>query len=138
MDIVTPERRSAIMSRIRSRDTRPELRVRRAAHRLGLRFRLHRRDLPGTPDLVFPGRRKAVFVHGCFWHSHSGCKYAYKPKSNVEFWQNKIQKNVDRDIRAKRELEAGGWDVIVIWECETKDDDKLARILNSQIRNAAG
>ena len=126
------------MSRIRSRDTRPELRVRRAAHRLGLRFRLHRRDLPGTPDLVFPGRRKAVFVHGCFWHSHSGCKYAYKPKSNVEFWQNKIQKNVDRDIRAKRELEAGGWDVIVIWECETKDDDRLARILNGQIRNAAG
>ena len=126
------------MSRIRSRDTGPELRVRRAAHRLGLRFRLHRRDLPGTPDLVFPGRGKTVFVHGCFWHSHSGCKYAYEPKTNFEFWQNKFQKNVDRDIRVKRALEAEGWDVIVIWECETNDDDRLTRILNGQIRNAAG
>ncbi len=137
MDVVTPERRSAMMSKIRGRNTRPELRVRKTAHRLGLRFRLHRRDLPGTPDLVFPARRKAVFVHGCFWHSHAGCRYAYKPKSNVAFWKDKLQKNLDRDVRTARELKALGWDVIVIWECETKDDDRLVGILNGRIRDAS-
>lgn len=136
MDIVTPEQRSAMMSKIRGRNTRPELRVRKTAHRLGLRFRLHRKDLPGTPDLVFPARRKAVFVHGCFWHSHGGCKYAYKPKSNVAFWKDKLQKNLDRDIRAARELKTLGWDVIVIWECETRNDERLVGILNGRVRNA--
>ena len=138
MDVVTPERRSAIMSKISGSNTRPELRVRRTAHRLGLRFRIHRRDLPGTPDLIFPARRKAVFVHGCFWHSHSGCKYAYKPKSNVAFWQDKLQKNIDRDIRAARDLKALGWDVIVIWECETTNDDRLVGILNGRVSDASG
>ena len=138
MDVVTPERRSEMMSKIRRRDTRPELRVRKTAHRLGLRFRLHRKDLPGTPDLVFPARRKAVFVHGCFWHSHAGCKYAYRPKSNVAFWEDKLQKNLERDIRVAQELKALGWDVIVIWECDTKDDDLLVRILNERVRNVSG
>ena len=125
------------MSKIRGRDTQPELRVRKTAHRLGLRFRLHRRDLPGTPDLVFPAWRKAVFVHGCFWHSHGGCKYAYKPKSNIAFWKDKLRKNLDRDIHAARELKSLGWDVIVIWECETRDDDRLIGILNGRVRNAS-
>ena len=137
MDVVAPEQRSAMMSKIRGRNTRPELRVRKTAHRLGLRFRLHRKDLPGTPDLVFPASRKAVFVHGCFWHSHGGCKYAYKPKSNVAFWKDKLQKNLNRDIRATRELKALGWDVIVIWECETRDDDRLVGILNGRVRDAS-
>ena len=137
MDVVSPEKRSKIMSKIRGRDTQPELRVRKTAHRLGLRFRLHRRDLPGTPDLLFPAHRKAVFVHGCFWHSHSGCKYAYKPKSNIAFWQEKLQNNVDRDIRVMQELRALGWDVVVIWECQTKDEQQIVSILNDQILNAS-
>ncbi|MER8372372.1 DNA mismatch endonuclease Vsr [Mesorhizobium sp. M1406] len=138
MDIVSPQRRSAMMSGIKGCNTRPELAVRRAAHRLGLRFRLYRKDLPGTPDLVFPGRRKVVFVHGCFWHRHAGCKYAYTPKSNLEFWLNKLQNNVKRDLHMRRQLESGGWTVIVIWECETKDEAKLVEILSRQVRNVAG
>lgn len=126
-----------MMSKIRGRDTQPELRVRKTAHRLGLRFRLHRRDLPGTPDLSFPARRKAVFVNGCFWHSHSGCKFASRPKSNVEFWQKKLQTNIDRDVRVTQELRALGWDVVVIWECETTDDDRLVDILNDRLLNAS-
>lgn len=87
---------------------------------------------------MFPGRRKIVFVHGCFWHRHCDCKYAYTPKSNLEFWHNKLQNNVKRDLRTRRELESGGWTVIVIWECETKDEAKLVEILSSQVRNVAG
>jgi DNA mismatch endonuclease (patch repair protein) len=134
MDIVSAEKRSAMMSRIRGRDTKPEMIVRRLAHRLGYRFRLHRRDLPGTPDLVFPGKRKVVFVHGCFWHRHPGCRYAYDPKSNVERWQTKFQGNVLRDMRVKTELERLGWEVHTVWECETADNEalagKLTRILD--------
>lgn len=138
MDIVSSGKRSAMMTNIRSRDTRPELAIRRVAHRLGLRFRLHRRDLPGSPDLVFPGRRTVLFVHGCYWHRHSGCKFAYTPKSNVEFWQNKFQTNVARDVRVKRELEDGGWKVITIWECETKDEKMISEVLAREVCNAVG
>ncbi|WP_297838405.1 very short patch repair endonuclease [uncultured Roseibium sp.] len=137
MDVVSSEKRSAMMSNIKSRNTRPELEVRRVAHRLGLRFRLHRRDLPGTPDLIFPSRRTAIFVHGCYWHRHFGCKYAYNPKSNVEFWQNKFQSNVNRDLRVRRELENRGWKVITIWECETKDQKMIADILFQKVCDAA-
>ena len=126
------------MANIRGRNTRPELAVRRAAHGLGLRFRLHRRDLPGSPDLLFPGRRTAVFVHGCYWHRHNGCKYTYTPKSNVEFWVNKLQTNVARDIRTKQELEARGWNVVVIWECETKSNETLIEILTSETFSVVG
>lgn len=125
-----------MMGRIQSRDTAPELAVRRLAHRLGYRFRLHRRDLPGSPDLVFPSRRKAVFVHGCFWHRHSGCRLAYEPKSNVDFWSAKFRKNVERDIRVKGELERMGWDVLVIWECETADRAALASQLGKSLAHA--
>lgn len=118
-----------MMARIQGRNTKPEMIVRKVAHALGYRFRLHRRDLPGSPDLVFPGKRKIIFVHGCFWHSHEGCKFAYKPKSNVEFWEIKLQKNVERDNRVKGELEQMGWDVLTIWECETVDNDVVAEKL---------
>lgn len=131
MDIVSPERRSAMMAGIRGKDTKPELVVRRLAHHLGYRFRLHRRDLPGTPDLVFPGRRKLVFVHGCFWHRHPGCRFAYQPKSNVESWRAKFDTNVTRDARVRRELDKMGWDVLTIWECETTDVEMLANKLTN-------
>lgn len=135
MDVVSPTRRSAMMARIRARDTKPEMAVRKAAHRLGYRFRLHRRDLPGSPDLVFPARKKIVFVHGCFWHSHEGCRFAYRPKSNVEFWEGKLRKNRERDIRVKGELECMGWDVLVIWECETVDSGLVASRLQEHVGN---
>lgn len=117
------------MSRIRGKNTLPEMRVRRFVHGLGLRFRLHRKDLPGTPDIVFPSRKMALFVHGCFWHGHADCRFAYKPKSNVEFWENKLKKNQDRDSRAIRELVGLGWQAHIIWECETSDERALASIL---------
>ena len=117
-DRLTPEHRSWNMSRIRNRDTAPEKIVRSLLHRMGYRFRLHRRDLPGSPDIVLPKYRTVIFVHGCFWHRHKGCKFAYMPKSRPEFWQNKFDTNVERDRRVKRELKKLGWRVIVIWECE--------------------
>lgn len=117
------------MSRIRSRDTKPEIVVRRVAHRLGYRFRLHRRDLPGTPDLVFPVRRKVVFVHGCFWHRHAGCRFAYEPKSNVSKWQAKFRDNVARDTRVRTALSELGWEVLTVWECETRDIERLSNAL---------
>ena len=132
-DIISPERRSALMARIKSRDTRPELRVRRMAHAMGLRFRLHRKDLPGTPDLVFPGRRIALFVHGCFWHRHPGCPKAYEPKSRVDFWQGKFRDNVARDEKAAAGLAAAGWKPVIIWECETEDPDTLEKIIRERI-----
>ena len=121
-DIVDSKRRSAMMARIRGRDTAPELAVRRIAHRMGLRFRLHRKDLPGRPDLVFPKHRLVVFVHGCFWHRHQGCKYAYTPKSRVAFWAKKFAANVARDASQEAALKALSWRVLVIWECETRHE----------------
>lgn len=106
------------MSRIRSSNTSPELALRRALHALGFRFRLHRKDLPGKPDIVLPRYRAAVFVHGCFWHRHAGCKIATTPKSNTGFWVEKFDRNVARDNRSRILLEAQGWTVIIAWECE--------------------
>lgn len=106
------------MSRIRSSNTSPELALRRAMYAIGFRFRLHRKDLPGRPDIVLPRYRTAIFVHGCFWHRHDGCKVASTPKSNTEFWIEKFDRNVARDARAKQMLEEQGWRVIVVWECE--------------------
>jgi DNA mismatch endonuclease (patch repair protein) len=126
MDIVDKARRSVMMAAIRGKDTQPEMKVRRAAYALGYRFRIHRRDLPGTPDLVFPRLRKAIFVHGCYWHRHEGCRYAYNPKSNTQFWRAKFDKNEERDRQALSELIELGWDALVIWECETRDLDELA------------
>ncbi len=119
-DALTPEQRSKLMSRIRSHSTSPEMAVRRLVHGMGYRYRLHRRDLPGTPDLVFGPRRKVIFVHGCFWHLHEGCKLARMPKSRLEFWQPKLEGNRLRDERNQLELKRLNWEVLVIWECEIK------------------
>ena len=124
-DIVDSDKRSEIMSRIRNRDTAPEMIVRRMAHRLGFRFRLHRKDLPGSPDIVFPRHRAVIMVHGCFWHRHSGCKHASSPQTRVRFWEDKFRGNVVRDRRNETALRELGWRVMVIWECETKDRDAV-------------
>ncbi|WP_084632686.1 very short patch repair endonuclease [Pleomorphomonas oryzae] len=133
VDRLSSDRRSWLMSRVRCRHTAPEMRVRQAVHALGLRFRLHRRDLPGKPDLVLPGRRLAVFVHGCFWHRHLGCKHATTPKSNAEFWNAKFEANIARDKRVTSELEALGWRVEVIWECETENSATLAQAIFARV-----
>jgi DNA mismatch endonuclease (patch repair protein) len=117
------------MARVKMSDTSPELRVRKCAHAFGLRFRLQRRDLPGTPDLVFPRRRLALFVHGCFWHRHVGCKNTTTPKSRAEFWLDKFERNTSRDRDAALKLKDLGWKVAIIWECETKDPDVLSDVM---------
>ena len=133
-DIVDMQRRSEMMAGIKGRDTKPELVVRRIAHKLGLRFRLHRKDLPGCPDLVFPRRRVVVFVHGCFWHRHEGCQYAYMPKSRIEFWTTKFAQNIARDRRDEEALRNLDWRVLVIWECATRDEDTVRRHLEEYIK----
>ncbi len=117
-DILSPEQRSLVMSRVRGGDTKPELILRSGLHRLGIRFTLANRRLPGQPDLVFPKYRSVAFVHGCYWHRHPGCKDATTPKSNTEFWARKFAENVERDRRAQERLIAAGWRVMVVWECQ--------------------
>jgi DNA mismatch endonuclease, patch repair protein len=131
MDTLTPLQRSERMGRIRSKDTKPELQVRRLLHGMGYRYRLHRRDLPGAPDLVFGARRKVIFVHGCFWHAHQSCSIANRPKSRQEFWDDKFARNRERDATHVEALKARGWDVRTVWECELKDRDKLTSRLLS-------
>ena len=123
---ITPER-SAMMARIGQKNTAPELAVRSILHRLGARFRLHRRNLPGTPDIVLPRRRLALLIHGCFWHRHEGCPFSYTPKSRVEFWAGKFARNLKRDCEVERALTDLGWRFAVIWECETRDTCALER-----------
>lgn len=129
MDTFSPEKRSEVMARVRSKDTKPEMAVCRYLHNHGLRYRLHRRDLPGCPDLVFSSRRGAVFIHGCFWHRHPGCRKTTIPASRVEFWRNKFGTTVKRDARAQEELRRAEWTVLVIWECEVTPEglDRLLR-----------
>jgi DNA mismatch endonuclease (patch repair protein) len=135
VDRLSPERRSWNMRRIKGRDTTPELQVRRLLHALGYRYHLHRADLPGTPDIVFPGRRKVVLLHGCYWHRHPGCKFAYTPKSRITFWKRKFAQNIARDVKNLIELETQGWTPLVVWECETRDrsllEMKLVRFLGN-------
>jgi DNA mismatch endonuclease (patch repair protein) len=129
--------RSRQMSKVRGKDTKPEMTVRKLVHRLGYRYRLHRRDLPGSPDLVFPGRRKVILVHGCFWHRHPdpACRLARMPKSRLEFWGPKLTANAERDIRVARALTDLGWDALTLWECEIKSnhdlEDRIIRFLES-------
>ena len=129
-DVFSPEKRSWVMSRIRSKDTRPERAVRSFLHSNGFRFRLHSSALPGNPDVVLPRYRLAVFVHGCFWHGHRSCKKgSHRPESNQAFWIAKIQKNVDRDKKARRDLSRLGWAVITVWECQAKHPTVLRDLL---------
>lgn len=129
VDVFSPGKRSAIMSRIAGRNTAPEILVRRLLHSLGFRFRLYREDLPGKPDIVLPRHRKIVLIHGCFWHSHPGCHRAALPTTNVNFWQKKIAGNQARDRQTRRELSKLGWRVLVLWQCQLKNEAVLRRRL---------
>jgi DNA mismatch endonuclease, patch repair protein len=131
VDTLSPEERSERMARVRPKDTRPELVVRRLVYALGYRYRLHVRDLPGRPDLVFRKRRKVIFVHGCFWHRHpaAGCALARLPKSRLDFWVPKLESNKERDKRNKRELTKNGWKVMTVWECQLNDKSRLVAMI---------
>ena len=130
MDKLTQQQRSALMSRVKTKGTAPEMIVRSLIHRLGYRFRLHRKDLPGTPDLVFPSLQKIVFVHGCFWHGHS-CSRGAPPSSNQLFWELKIAANCRRDKTVVRKLRGAGWSILIVWECQISDKNKfLQRVIN--------
>ena len=133
MDSLTPEKRSWNMSRIKGKDTKPELLVRSLLHRAGYRFTVNgpkNKSLPGRPDIVLPKFKAVVFVHGCYWHRHRNCKYAYTPKSRVEFWEAKFDANVKRDRRNQRDLKRLGWKVVVIWECQTRNENETNHIVN--------
>lgn len=121
------------MSRVRARDSKPEMLVRRLVHAMGFRYRLHDRRLPGTPDLVFRSRRKVIFVHGCFWRRHPDpvCKLARMPRSRLDFWQPKLQGNRERDLRHQSELDALGWQVLIVWECQMRNMEQLQNILRA-------
>lgn len=133
-DRLSPEERSALMRRVKGKDTLPEMRVRRALHGLGYRFRLHRKDLPGKPDIVLPMHRLCVFVNGCFWHHHPGCHRATIPSSNKSFWQEKLNRNRERDKTNLDALKELGWRTLVVWECETSDVARLQTILVQALR----
>lgn len=131
VDRITPEQRSRLMARIRDRDTQPELVVRRLVHRMGFRYRLHAAALPGKPDVVLPRHHKVIFVHGCFWHRHRCRTGRHMPKSRVGYWTEKFRRNVERDRRARRRLRYAGWEVLIVWECQTRDREALSRRLRS-------
>ena len=130
-DIYGQEKRSSIMARVPAKGTKPEVAVRQLAHALGYRFRLHRANLPGRPDLVFPRHRKVIFVHGCFWHGHENCRKAKRPETNKSFWEQKLSRNVERDRQNITALKGLGWMVLVVWECETRNRKRLSeKVLN--------
>lgn len=137
LDFLTAKQRSLLMSKVRGRDTRPELFVRKLCHRLGYRFRLHRRDLPGSPDLVFPRHAKVIFVHGCFWHAHENCPKATVPNSRRDFWVTKFADNRRRDSTAVTKFRALGWKVLVVWECEIRDGGRAERRIAKFLRGPA-
>jgi len=138
VDTISETHRSWNMSRIKGRNTAPELRLRSLLHRAGFRFRLHVKDLPGKPDIVLPKYRTAIFVHGCFWHRHEGCRNATTPSTRAEFWQEKFDGNVKRDRRNNAALKAAGWAVITVWECDLKADaDRIVQQISTEIREAA-
>lgn len=127
MDKLDAKRRSENMRRIRSKDSKPELKVRQLVHGMGYRYRLHGKGLPGKPDMVFASRRKIIFVNGCFFHQHEGCADGRIPKSRLDYWKPKLTRNVERDSQNFRDLQALSWEVMIVWECETKDGDLLAK-----------
>ncbi|MDY7000522.1 MAG: very short patch repair endonuclease [Thermodesulfobacteriota bacterium] len=133
MDIVSKEKRSEIMSKIKGKDTKPEKIVRSLLHAMGYRFRLHRKDLPGKPDIVLPKHKTVIFVHGCFWHGHNSCSRSNIPKSNSEYWIGKINRNIQRYNTNRALLVQKGWKVLVIWECQTKDREHLRLFLTEHL-----
>lgn len=135
MDIFSKTERSRIMSRISGKDTQPELVVRSTLHKMGHRFRLHRDDLPGKPDITLPKHKKIIFVHGCFWHGHEGCLRSKRPSSNIKFWNEKLDKNLKRDQNNLRKIEELGWDALVVWACEVKNLKLLKKKLTSFLDN---
>jgi DNA mismatch endonuclease, patch repair protein len=137
VDTLTPTERSERMSRVRSKDTKPEMLVRGLVHRMGFRYRLHRRDLPGNPDLVFPKRGKIIFVHGCFWHRHGTCKHTRWPKSRLEFWKPKLEQNRRRDLANQRALRALGWEILIVWECQLGNVELLRGKLRAFLEGGA-
>jgi|ERR1041384_8821713 DNA mismatch endonuclease (patch repair protein) len=124
-DKFTPDERSRIMSRVKGKNTQPEKIVRTLLHSLGYRFRLHRKDLPGNPDIVLPRHKRVIFVHGCFWHGHEGCPRAARPTTNVDFWNRKIDGNIKRDKKVRKELRSLDWEILIIWQCQTRSTDAL-------------
>lgn len=126
MDVQSPEARSQQMAKVRSKNTKPEITVRRLVYSLGYRYRLHANSLPGKPDLVFASRKKIIFVHGCFWHRHENCRLATTPSSKQEYWLPKFARNIERDKVSEEKLKKLGWDIFIIWECQLKDIDQLA------------
>jgi DNA mismatch endonuclease, patch repair protein len=134
-DIYDPKKRSSIMSKVRSKNTKPEIIIRRRLFALGYRYRLNVVNLPGKPDIVLPKYRTVILIHGCFWHQHPGCKKATIPKTNSDFWRQKLLRNVERDRVITEELKSAGWQVIILWECEIKkDQNKIANDIDNQLR----
>ena len=129
------EQRSKNMAAIRSKNTKPEIKVRKVLHSMGYRFRLHSKNLPGSPDIVLPKYKTVIFVHGCFWHRHENCKYASTPKTRQEFWEAKFRENINRDKLNQENLSSKGWKIIVVWECEINDKDfDLSRLFKNEIK----
>ena len=135
VDTISEEKRSWNMSRIKGKNTKPEIIVRSLLHKAGYRFRIHRKDLPGKPDIILPKHNTVIFVNGCYWHRHPGCRYAYTPKSRIEFWNAKFAGTVERDIKHRRQLIDMGWKVEVIWECETGNLNELIEKINKILSN---
>jgi DNA mismatch endonuclease (patch repair protein) len=133
LDTFTRQKRSWIMSRVHSANTKPEIVVRSILHRLGYRFRLHKKELPGAPDIVLPKYNTVIFVHGCFWHRHLNCSHATLPASNQEYWLTKFKRTVERDKKNRRRLRELGWKVIVVWECELRNPEAVAETLKKRI-----
>ena len=133
-DHLSPERRSELMARVKGKDTIPEKKVRSWLHRNGYRFRLYRKDLPGSPDIVMSKYRMVIFVHGCFWHRHQGCRKTTTPKTRVDFWETKFTQNIERDARVQEKLKSLGWRVVVVWQCETEKPDVLDETMRKRLR----
>lgn len=137
-DTLSQKERSKRMSLIRGTGSAPEMKLRRLVHRMGFRYRLHVKELPGKPDLVFPSRCAVIFMHGCFWHRHKGCKLARLPKSKLEFWKPKLEANRKRDLRNQRQLKALGWRVLIVWECEMADIEGVSEIVREFLGQKEG
>nr|VFJ75576.1 MAG: T/G mismatch-specific endonuclease [Candidatus Kentron sp. FW] len=138
MDTLSREERSRRMSLIRNAGSSPEMKLRRLVHGMGFRYRLHAGDLPGRPDLVFPSRRAVIFMHGCFWHRHEGCKLARLPKSKLDFWKPKLESNRIRDLQKQQQLRDLGWRVLVVWECELADTDRVSALVREFLGKQTG